>query len=221
MANFIDKVKESEFWTSTESRAAIFVTGILVIIAGFLVYNYYEKTEITENENNEKIENLAESENETEGETLGTEEKNSDAYVVKEGDTLWSIAENELGDPYRWKKIKDLNNLSTTEVENGQVLILPQDEEEIVAENSEITIEEETQETEEVNPEEGDILASTAVNETTYVVERGETLWSIAEEVYGDAYLYTKILEANPNLGRLPNGSVLIHCGNLLVIPQL
>ncbi|KKN18462.1 hypothetical protein LCGC14_0955470 [marine sediment metagenome] len=32
-------------------------------------------------------------------------------YVVKRGDCLWYIAENELGDPFKWVQIADLNEL--------------------------------------------------------------------------------------------------------------
>lgn len=46
-------------------------------------------------------------------------------YTVKKGDTLWDIAENELGDGFRYKEIKTLNNLKTDTIKIGQVLKLP------------------------------------------------------------------------------------------------
>ncbi len=30
-------------------------------------------------------------------------------YLVKEGDSLWSIAQNELGDGARWREIRDIH----------------------------------------------------------------------------------------------------------------
>lgn len=49
----------------------------------------------------------------------------STLYTVKKGDTLWRIAERELGDGTRYKEIKSLNNLTTNSIHIGQVLRLP------------------------------------------------------------------------------------------------
>lgn len=46
-------------------------------------------------------------EGEEEGETYVTELPES--YVVKEGDTLWSISQKFFGDPYQWPKLWSLN----------------------------------------------------------------------------------------------------------------
>ena len=215
--SIIDNIKNSEFWKSSESRAAIFVTGILVVIAIFLVFNYYQKTNNTENEigqtTNEST-NTEESEStstENAKDTTNTEETN--AYIVKEGDTLWSIAENELKDPYRWTELKDLNEMTSSEVEPGQMLILP----------SQTTDSTKTQEVAKKDTENtGEVLSDTTSKETpaTYTVQAGDTLWDIDEKVYGNPYEWTKIFDAN-ELGRLPNGNVLIHRGNVLVIPAL
>ena len=175
--SIIDNIKNSEFWKSSESRAAIFVTGILVVIAIFLVFNYYQKTNNTENEI---------------GQTTN---------------------ESELKDPYRWTELKDLNEMTSSEVEPGQMLILP----------SQTTDSTKTQEVAKKDTENtGEVLSDTTSKETpaTYTVQAGDTLWDIAEKVYGNPYEWTKIFDAN-ELGRLPNGNVLIHRGNVLVIPAL
>lgn len=54
-----------------------------------------------------------------------------------------------------------------------------------------------------------------------YTVQKGDTLWEIAEAVYGSGYEWHKILEANRNsIGFLPNGSqALIITGQNLRIP--
>jgi nucleoid-associated protein YgaU len=54
-----------------------------------------------------------------------------------------------------------------------------------------------------------------------YKVVSGDTLWEIAEAVYGDGTQWTKILEANKgSVGFLPNGSQsLIEVGQVLQIP--
>ncbi len=38
-----------------------------------------------------------------------------------------------------------------------------------------------------------------------YVVQKGDTLWKIADEYYGDGRLYTKIFEANRDVLKDPD----------------
>lgn len=47
-------------------------------------------------------------------------------------------------------------------------------------------------------------------------VKKGDTLWKIAEQYYGDGSLYTKIFEANRDTVKDPN---LITIGQRLRIP--
>ena len=54
--------------------------------------------------------------------------------------------------------------------------------------------------------------------ETTYTVEKGDTLWNIAKEIYGDGSLYTAIYEANKDKISNPN---LIQIGMVLTIPDV
>uniref|UniRef100_A0A7C4XTK0 LysM peptidoglycan-binding domain-containing protein n=1 Tax=candidate division WWE3 bacterium TaxID=2053526 RepID=A0A7C4XTK0_UNCKA len=55
----------------------------------------------------------------------------------------------------------------------------------------------------------------------SYTVVAGDTLWEIAEAVYGDGTQWTRILEANKgSIGFLPNGSqALIEIGQTLQLP--
>ena len=46
-------------------------------------------------------------------------------YVVRPGDTLWGIAEKELGSGFRYLEIVELNHLSGTVIYPGQILRLP------------------------------------------------------------------------------------------------
>ena len=56
---------------------------------------------------------------------------------------------------------------------------------------------------------------SDTLPERTHVVQRGETLWSIAEEYYGSGPMYRKIVEANPGID--PHN---IKPGRVLVVPE-
>ena len=46
-------------------------------------------------------------------------------YVVKKGDTLWGIAQKQLGNGNRYKEIMSLNKLTTTLITPNQVLKIP------------------------------------------------------------------------------------------------
>ncbi len=50
---------------------------------------------------------------------------NKDVYTVKKGDSLWKIAQEQLGDGSRYKEIKTLNNLKSDTIRVGQVLKMP------------------------------------------------------------------------------------------------
>jgi len=49
-----------------------------------------------------------------------------------------------------------------------------------------------------------------------HIVKKGDTLWKIAENYYGDGNLYKKIFEANKDILKDPN---LIQVGQKLRIP--
>lgn len=49
----------------------------------------------------------------------------SKTYTVKSGDSLWAIAQKQLGNGNRYPEIKSLNNLSSDTIHPGQVLKLP------------------------------------------------------------------------------------------------
>lgn len=57
---------------------------------------------------------------------LRYDEKPADGvYIVKSGDSLWTIAEKLLGDPWRYHEIEKLNGLQNAVIYPGQALKIP------------------------------------------------------------------------------------------------
>lgn len=143
-----------------KSRLAAVGAGILVIIAGFLVYNYFSKVGEGEQllEEGTNTEQVAEQEEEgAEKEVAGDETQTAseeaegeegtggpessyfwtatdyqegdisgEEYTVKDGDTLWEIAEARYGSGFEWTKIRDANSDQIGMLPNGtQALITP------------------------------------------------------------------------------------------------
>jgi nucleoid-associated protein YgaU len=100
-------------------------------------------------------------------------------YVVKDGDTMTSIAEMWFGDRSRWEQIAKLNLVDPNRLRAGDVLRLP--------------------------PRDGAAPANGASGsgappagaEITYVVQSGDTLSSIAKAYYGSAEQWRVIHDAN------------------------
>ena len=107
-------------------------------------------------------------------------------YTVKAGDTLWDIAQSQLGNGSRYKEIMTLNGLTSDIIQPGQVLKLPVGG------------------------------ASNAGSDTTktYTVKTGDTLWDIAQTLLGNGARYKEIVSLN-NLH-----SSIIYPGQVLKIPE-
>ena len=107
-------------------------------------------------------------------------------YTVKAGDTLWDIAQNQLGNGSRYKEIMALNGLTSDVIQPGQVLKLPTD---------------------------GASNAGPGTTKT-YTVKTGDTLWDIAQNLLGNGARYKEIVSLN-NLH-----SSIIYPGQVLKIPE-
>ncbi len=113
-------------------------------------------------------------------------------YTVKLGDSLWSIAQEVYGDGNSWRSIATANNLANPQyVHVGNEFKLP----------------------DVMNGETSSITQS-----DTYTVKAEDSLWSIAQEVYGDGFKWTTIYEANKTLIKSP-GIILVDWQ--LTIPKL
>lgn len=116
-------------------------------------------------------------------------------YVVKDGETMSSIAADWFGDPGKWDLIAKTNPyVDPNRLSIGQELRLPPKD----AERDEIT----------------DRAGS---RPTTYTVRSGDNLSKIARAYYGDSGLWRIIYEANrPTIGLSPND---LKVGMRLTVP--
>ena len=111
-------------------------------------------------------------------------------YRVKSGDTLWGISRQYLGGGPRYKEIMDANGLTNDMIYPGQILKIP-------AEN------------------EGSMNFDLGEKEyRTYMVKQGDTLWKIAQNLFGDGNKYLEIIKLN----NLPNDNLTV--GQILKIPK-
>lgn len=130
-------------------------------------------------------------------------------YIVQAGDSLWTIAQSQLHDGYRWKEIAQLNHISNPgTLFKGDRLSLPTPT--TVPPTQGVT----TQANIDTQTPPGSVIVA-PIKGDTYVITRGDDLWDIAQRAYGNPYKYTEIIKAN----NITNPS-LIHAGNTLKIPR-
>ncbi|NTV30896.1 LysM peptidoglycan-binding domain-containing protein [candidate division WWE3 bacterium] len=238
---------------SDRSRMTSIFIGILLVLAAFLAYNFFQSdagsNNGAQNNQNQQATNKTPtitSANQTTPEVsitnTPTESTEANQYIVQQGDTLWSIAEKRLNDGFLWKEIAKANNISdSSQLKVGETLTIPN-----IGTNNDVAVTEPTATpttvvsqpeltpTPTTSNQENTITngsnvetPSTAVGTTeTYTVQRGDTLWSIAQKLYGDGNRWHDIFNATENhlsYRTGPNGSQypLIHSGNVLVIPNV
>lgn len=171
-----------------ESLISMILGILVVLVIGALVINYFRNRPSPAPQSEETL---------TEETSTSEEEKKLvDIYVVKQGDNLWKIAEEIYGSGYNWIDLAKENTLKNPNILiPGQELKVPKVEPRLITKQQPKTL----------APIEGE----------TYMVVRGDNLWTIALRAYGDGYQWVKIAREN-NLVN-PN---LIHAGNVLKIPR-
>lgn len=153
-------------------------------------------------------------------------------YTVKQGDSVSNIARDQLGSMNFADAIVSLNNLKNPNaIEVGQVLMLPEVGEETAGTEKISTVSPSVTpspspvkkiEQKKVEPTvqmtkggnlngAGTGTKKVTVTGTSYKVQKGDTLMSIAEKAYGDKSMYITIMKANglKNPNRIEAGMTL------------
>lgn len=172
-----------------------FLLGIITVIIIILVgYNFFlkNKTPILKIATKKQVQKLDSS-------PAANKKKLERKYKVKEGDTLWKIAEQFYGSGYNAVDIALANNINNPDlIYIDQQLIIPS-----------------------VKPKlsTGNQIAATKTEKTNpvtkqYTVKPGDYLWKIAQEFYGDGFLWVKIAQMN----KITNPNI-IEPGQIILLP--
>jgi nucleoid-associated protein YgaU len=126
-------------------------------------------------------------------------------YTVQIGDSLWTIAQRQLGAGHKWRLIARANNLpDNATLQPGQELVIPRPE-----------------------PERGPVSERSRTDPLglgldedmrTVTVRAGDSLWTIARREYRDGTQWRMIYTANRSRMDSPND---LHPGDELVVPPL
>lgn len=150
-----------------ESTISTVLGALVVIVVGFLIFNYFRGIKKPEKEVPVSI-------------TEETITEMPTTHRVEKGEHLWAIAEKYYHSGYNWVDIAHENNLTNPDLlEVGQELVIPQAE----------TIQPEAS-------QKKNVFGSPITGET-YKVVKGDHLWGIAVRTYGDGYQWVKIARAN------------------------
>ncbi len=166
------------------------IVAILIVLGVFFIKN---KGNITQT-SSISTEDLSQAEQNTKNAQLSF-------YIVKQGDSLWTISENIYKSGYNWIDIAKANKLENPElIYAGTKLEIPQAQPKATETSAEKTFEQ---------------SANSSITGDTYTVAKGDNLWEIAVRAYGDGYRWVDIARKNNLIN--PN---LIHSGNIFVIPR-
>jgi putative chitinase len=187
--NSISLNSKDLFWEKIKQNYQSLILGFLVFLVGLsVVYKLIKSPQ----------------QSDSTSKTITTKQEKQSTQIkkhqIKEGETLWSIAENYYGSGFNIVDLAKANKINNPDlIETGQELIIPS-----------------------VKPEypTTGLIAEAKTEKVTitgskYTIQEGDHLWKIAFEAYGDGYQWLKLAKTN-NI----NNPDLIYAGNVLTIPR-
>lgn len=176
-----------------QSYLSLVLGLLIVLVAGILVFNYFKRTS---SELGPAEQTIADQQSDVTPENLPGK------YTVKEGDTLFSIAQNYYKDGYQFVKLAATNKLDNPDtITAGQVLDIPKIE--IASADSG------------TGGSTNSTIWGDKIEGDSYTVVEGDWLSTIAGRAYGDPMVFDKIAKAN----NISNPD-LIEPGVVLKLPR-
>jgi nucleoid-associated protein YgaU len=171
-----------------ESYTSLFLGAVVVVVALVLVFSFIKSRNNLNKGQTGSTSTVAQEQAKVMPKT----------YTVQSGDYLWSIAEKIYGSGYNWVDLANANHLDNPSVlYAGTKLIVPDVAPKMLTVQS------------------AQVQAQNPITGSSYIVVKGDYLWSIAIRAYGDGYQWVKIAKAN----NLVNPD-LIFSGNVLKLPR-
>lgn len=215
-----------------ESTISMLLGALVIIVVGIAAINLFGNDNAGETIPALETQDIA-------NENAGAENLPA-THTVQEGEDLWKISQQYYNSGYRWVEIAEANNITDpNQLEQGQEITIPDldvagvEATPTTGQIAQATITE-TQPTATMTPEPTETVEPTVtespddsdedqnqpeaeieIQEDSYTVVQGDTLWSIAQKAYGDPYRWVDIAEANDLIN--PN---LIHPGNTFTLPR-
>lgn len=233
MPTYIDNTRQKivTFVTERQTTIASGLAALLIIVVGFLIFNFFSRINKDTTPQNQAVTEDATSSSFLANDDQKKEEPNSPAgseekkdsgqvtnqaatstsaqqYTVVRGDSLSKIAKQFYNDSSKWTEISKANNLTNPRlIHAGNRLIIPKSDSGTVAAAPSGTASTTT-------------LSKPSGGNVTYVVRSGDTLWEIAQNFYGSGFDWRRIRDANQDkVKTLANGRALIVSGQHLTIP--
>ncbi len=209
--NFFGKI-ENEI-NSNQSKLSTILGALIVLVLGILIFNFFNKSKPS-------LGPAQQTQQEQQQEDVSVNQLPG-KYTVKEGDTLFLIAEKYYQDGYKYSELAKVNSLNDPDlISTGQVLQIPK-----------LTLQEtatnplplESPQISQI-PDNSTILGTGGGNTTiwgpkiedkSYTVVEGDWLSTIAARAYGDISAYQRIADAN----HLANPNHIVP-GTVLTIPR-
>jgi nucleoid-associated protein YgaU len=183
------------------------VLGLLIVlVVGVLLFNYFKKDGGDLGPSDQTASTTGQEQKDVEVSNLPGK------YTVKEGDTLFTIAEKYYSDGYQYLKLVETNKLSdANNLTVGQVLEIPKLETTPVVAQIQPTGEAKGG----IGGAENQTIWGERITGDTYVTVEGDWLSKIAGRAYGDPMKFDVIAKAN----NISNAD-LIPVGITLKIPR-
>ena len=234
--NFLDKIQND--LEKNQSYLNLILGALIVVVLGVLIFNYFNRPA----DETGNVTPVAEQTTDENGDVK--KENLPGKYTVKEGDTLFTIAQKYYDKGDNYTEISEANSLTNDAIEVGQELTIPKLESAIAeasaspaaSDSGEIAMASTEPSTEpSASPSSEPVAQATpepqtdsgtggaenattwgeAINGDTYTVQANDWLSKIAGRAYGDITKYQAIAQAN-NISN-PDS---IEVGVVLKIPR-